>query len=117
MTGDEAVSPSQAAAADLPSAPPLDVPAEPLELRVRIGREVLGGADWLRSPGDDHGLGAWLWESWAPVLLGLGASRTELDAVVAGYRRELWLWVMGERTWVQAIQGLAGRLVRRLALP
>jgi hypothetical protein len=87
---------------------------EPLELRVRIGQEVLGGADWLISADDDLGLGGWLWEHWGPVLDALGESRAEFDAVVVGYRRELWFWVMGERTWDQAIGGLAGRLLRRL---
>ena len=34
--------------------------------------------------------------------------------VVAGYRSELWLWVMGERTWAQSADGLLGRVRRRL---
>jgi hypothetical protein len=34
--------------------------------------------------------------------------------VVVGYGRELWLWLMGERQWGQFLDGLAGRVTRRL---
>jgi hypothetical protein len=40
--------------------------------------------------------------------------RDRFGEIVAGYRRELWLWVMGERTWAQAAGGLLGRVQRRL---
>ena len=41
---------------------------------------------------------------------------TELDvnAVCKGYERELWLWLVGERTWAQCASGLEGRFSRRL---
>ena len=34
--------------------------------------------------------------------------------LLGSYRRELWLWLMGERTWVQCCSGLIGRIERRL---
>ncbi len=39
----------------------------------------------------------------------------EIAAACAGYRRELWLWLAGERTWQQCAGGLAGRISRRQA--
>jgi hypothetical protein len=40
--------------------------------------------------------------------------RDRFQEIVTGYRRELWLWVMGERTWSQCAGGLLGRVQRRL---
>ena len=40
--------------------------------------------------------------------------RDRFGGIVTGYRRELWLWVMGERTWAQSAGGLLGRVRRRL---
>jgi hypothetical protein len=34
--------------------------------------------------------------------------------VVIANKRELWLWLMGERQWIQYLGGLAGRVTRRL---
>jgi hypothetical protein len=56
-----------------------------------------------------------LWAAWSAVLEPLGVARPALGAVVAGARRETWLWVMGERTWSHTVEGLAGRAARRLA--
>jgi hypothetical protein len=44
-----------------------------------------------------------------------GLARAGFDAIVLGYRRELWLWLAGERTWAQCCSGLVGRIERRLA--
>ncbi len=52
------------------------------------------------------------WAHWGAHLPGVDA--TWVAAVVGGYRRELWLWLVGERTWEQALAGLAGRVRRRL---
>jgi len=40
--------------------------------------------------------------------------RDRFQEIIIGYRRELWLWVMGERTWAQCASGLLGRVQRRL---
>ena len=113
-TGDAPVTSAGSAAGAPTGVPQLALPSEPSELRTRIRQQVLGGSGWLQSAGDDHGLGTWVWQHWGPILEPLGTGRTEFDAVVAGYRRELWFWVLGERTWEQAVGGLAGRMRRRL---
>jgi hypothetical protein len=41
-------------------------------------------------------------------------TRSEVRAVLVDDRREALLWVMGERTWAQLIDGLIGRVNRRL---
>lgn len=59
-------------------------------------------------------ISSWLWDQWCRALEPAGLSRERFDAVCAGYRRELWLWLAGDRPWEQAARGLAGRLARRL---
>jgi hypothetical protein len=93
----------------------LALPQEPVELRRRtralVEQDPVGGAAVVDA-------GAWiadpLWGSWGPALRAAGMDRGRFDQIVAAYRRELWLWVMGERTWAQAAGGLLGRVQRRL---
>jgi hypothetical protein len=91
----------------------VDVPGEPLEVRA-LALEVAAGR-----PGEGSAIiagaevGDGLWEAWAPTLHPAGVGREAFDALVAGYGLELWLWVMGERTWAECAAGLAGRLARR----
>jgi len=94
------------------------VPEEPVELRARTralveeaperGAALVDAASWIADP---------LWERWRPALEPAGMDRERFLRVVAGYRRELWLWVMGERTWEQSAGGLLGRVRRRLPGP
>jgi hypothetical protein len=96
-------------------APGLTVPEEPVELRARTralveqdpgrGAAVVDAGAFVADP---------LWERWGPALAAAGLDRDRFGAIVAGYRRELWLWVMGERTWAQSAGGLLGRVQRRL---
>jgi hypothetical protein len=96
-------------------APDLSLPEEPVELRRRTralveqdpgrGAAVVEAGSFVADP---------LWERWGPALEAAGLDRGRFDAIVAGYRRELWLWVMGERTWAQSAGGLLGRVRRRL---
>jgi hypothetical protein len=37
----------------------------------------------------------------------------DIEAACRSYARELWLWLVGERTWEQCVSGLGGRLLRR----
>ena len=37
----------------------------------------------------------------------------DIEAACRSYDRELWLWLVGERTWEQCVSGLGGRLLRR----
>jgi hypothetical protein len=95
--------------------PPLALPEEPVELRRRTrtlieqdperGAAVVDAGAWIADP---------LWDRWGAVLDRAGMDRDRFGEVVAGYRQELWLWVMGERTWPQAGGGLLGRVQRRL---
>ena len=96
-------------------APGLSLPEEPVELRRRTralveedpdrGAAVVDAGAFLADP---------LWERWGPALERAGMDRDRFAGIVAGYRRELWLWVMGERTWAQSAGGLLGRVRRRL---
>ena len=96
----------------------LSLPEEPVELRRRTralieqdpteGAAVVDAGSWIADP---------LWGSWGPALEAAGMDRGRFDEVVAGYHREPWLWVMGERSWAQAGGGLLGRVQRRLPSP
>ena len=97
------------------AAPDLPLPEEPVELRRRTralveqdparGAAVVDAGAFLADP---------LWARWGRSLAAAGMDRDRFGAIVAGYRRELWLWVMGERTWAQSAGGLLGRVRRRL---
>ena len=91
------------------------MPEEPAELRDRTralaARDpdaaggLLGRGDWIAEP---------LWRAWGPALESAGLDRAWLRRLAVDYRRELWLWVAGERTWAQCAGGLLGRVRRRL---
>jgi hypothetical protein len=92
----------------------LTVPAEPAALRARTralaeqdpagAAALLARGEWIADP---------LWRAWGPALERAGIGRERLVEIAVDYRRELWLWVMGERTWAQCAGGLAGRVGRR----
>jgi hypothetical protein len=96
----------------------LSIPEEPVELRARTralveetperGAALVDAAVWIADP---------LWERWGTALEAAGMDRRRFLGIVAGYRRELWLWVMGERTWAQSAGGLLGRVRRRIPEP
>ena len=96
----------------------LPIPDEPAELRARTlallaedpdkGRELVAEGSWIAGP---------LWRAWEAELSRAGLGPATFRAIVAGYDRELWLWLMGERTWAHCADGLAGRVRRRLAVP
>jgi hypothetical protein len=93
----------------------LAVPEEPAELRDRVralaeqdpaaAGDLLGRGEWIAGP---------LWRSWGPALQRAGLDQEWLRRLAVGDRRELWLWVAGERTWTQCAGGLLGRVRRRL---
>lgn len=80
---------------------------EPEQLRLRMLVLAAGDPDEARSRLADEI--AALLES----RLGEDVSPPALSAVSHGYERELWLWLVGERTWAQCGSGLVGRLARR----
>jgi hypothetical protein len=99
------------------AAPDLDLqlPAEPESLRAETralvarfpadGAAMIEGGEWIAEP---------LWSCWGAALEGAGMGRAQLVQIAVDYRGELWLWVMGERTWAQCASGLRGRVLRRL---
>lgn len=97
---------------DLPGGlPPV---AFPPPLRDAARAKALDHHDiWNDMAADGHWLADWLWPHWAATLERDGVTSDHLAQVVAGYRRELWLWVVGERTWPHTLTALAGRVVRR----
>jgi hypothetical protein len=93
----------------------LAIPDEPTALRAGTlmviegdpekGRALVAEGGWIAGP---------LWEAWGSELTGAGIGPDRFRDIVAGYDRELWLWLLGERTWAQCADGLAGRVRRRL---
>jgi hypothetical protein len=102
------------AAASMTGIPALHVPDEPLERQARWLKTVLDGGELGEVLVADDGVAPWLWARWR-VLASAGMREADLAAVVLAYRRELWLWLAGERTWGQCCSGLIGRIDRRLA--
>ena len=94
----------------------LEHPDEPVEMRVALRDAILNGSDWREGFADDICVGVWLWDRWRPALEPAGMDRERFVDVIVEYRREVWLWLVGERLWEQMITGLAGRVARRLPL-
>lgn len=95
--------------------PVLHVPDEPTTRAQNWLAVVLDGGELdsiLSEDGD--GFTAWLWSRWRS-LASTGLNEDEFGLIVLGYRREIWLWLAGERTWMQCCSGLIGRIYRRLA--
>jgi hypothetical protein len=92
--------------------PRLHVPSEPADKAIWYAT-VLGGTDLAQVVEGDGGIAGWLWDRWR-VLGSVGLDRTSFIGLTLAYRRELWLWLAGERTWEQCCSGLIGRIDRRL---
>ena len=96
----------------------LAIPPEPVRLRARTrALAEQDPAEGLARVADGRWLAGPLWRLWGPELRAAGLTRAAFGRIVACYGRELWLWVMGERTWAQCAAGLAGRVRRRLPAP
>jgi hypothetical protein len=93
----------------------LELPPEPADLRAETlalvqrapaeGEALLESGEWIAG---------FLWDRWGPALERAGMQRAELVRIAAAYRRELWFWLAGERTWEHSAGGLRGRVLRRL---
>ena len=95
------------------SLPTLHVPDEPTGRAMAWLDAVLDGQDLLAVLAAEDGFTAWLWARWSS-LAAAGLPREAFAQVVEGYRREIWLWLAGERIWTQCCAGLAGRVSRRI---
>ncbi len=94
-------------------APALHVPDEPVVLAERWLDAVREGSTIEQVVAGPEGIAAWFWSRWRS-LGSSGVGEQQLEKVVLGYRREIWLWLAGERTWAQSCSGLIGRVERRL---
>jgi hypothetical protein len=95
--------------------PDLHLPDEPVALAEIWTNAVIGeGRDLEEVLTAADGVVPWLWSRWR-TLASAGMTEDELAQVVVDYRREIWLWLAGERTWAQCCSGLIGRIGRRLA--
>jgi len=93
----------------------LHVPSEPIAQKSAWHEGVLDGRELAEVIDGECGIAGWFWDRWR-VLATLGLDRDSFGTIVSAYRRELWLWLAGERTWEQCCSGLIGRLERRIAL-
>ncbi len=75
--------------------------------------EILEGRNLADVLCADDGFVVWLWSRWS-VLRQSGVTPDEFEGIVLGYRREIWLWLAGERIWTQCCAGLIGRVSRRI---
>jgi hypothetical protein len=91
----------------------LHLPDEPTVRAETWLAQVLDGQDLADVLGGPDGLTVWLWARWNS-LAAAGMSQETFGGIVREYRRELWLWLAGERTWVQSCSGLLGRVSRRV---
>jgi hypothetical protein len=99
----------------VPAVPMLHVPDEPTGRADAWLAAVLDGQGLDSILGDEtDGATAWFWSRWRS-LASIGLTEEDLGLILQGYRRELWLWLAGERTWAQCCSGLIGRINRRLA--
>jgi hypothetical protein len=92
----------------------LHVPDEPTARAEAWLTAVLEGIPLADVLGGPDGITDWLWSRWR-FLEQVGLDREGLGEIVLGYRRELWLWLAGERTWAQSCAGLIGRVNRRVS--
>jgi hypothetical protein len=102
---------------ELPGGQKLALPDEPVELGEGLRDALLAGLDWREGFSDDICVGVWLWNLWQPTLEPIGFGRDEFVAAVIETKRELWLWLIGDRLWNQYVTGLAGRIGRRVPRP
>jgi hypothetical protein len=98
----------------LTAAPTLHLPDEPTVRAEGWLAAIADGADLEAVLRADDGVVEWLWSRWSSLKTA-GMTHDAFADIVVEYRRELWLWLAGERTWAQSCSGLIGRIGRRLA--
>jgi len=93
----------------------LALPDEPAKLRAETRAFVEDSPEeGLRLVNDARFLANSLWGEWGTELEEAGLTYERFLQITRGYTGEIWLWVMGERTWDHCVAGLAGRFLRRL---
>ena len=84
---------------EVEGAPKLELPEEPLPSRWGCGMHCSPGKNWRDGFSDDICIGLWLWSRWQPALEPGRVRREDFVDVVMPTRRELWLWLLGDRQW------------------
>ena len=94
--------------------PPLPVPPEPAHVHRRLAEAADGSPGAARRLlADGELVGGYLWQAWEPDLTVAGVGRGDVVTHAGVCRRELWLWLMGERTWHEVAALVAGGVLRR----
>jgi hypothetical protein len=93
----------------------LHVPDEPVVQAQRWRTALHDGRDVDEIIEGADGVTAWLWSRWRAPLAEAGVDEDALSGITGDYRRELRLWLEGDRTWAQCCSGLIGRITRRTA--
>lgn len=88
--------------------------AEPVEVLAELRRLAGTSPAAARARAPELVAGA-AYGAWQEVLGEHEVTEADLVVVLDGLRRELWLWVKGNRLWAQVERAVAGRVARRLA--
>ena len=91
----------------------LHLPDEPVHEATLWQDRVAAGEPFDSVLIGEGSIAAWLELRWR-ALRGVGIDSDAFAAIVGAMRRELWLWLRGERTWESVIGALLGRLERRI---
>lgn len=92
----------------------LQLPPEPMALKRRLRESALDDPARWHAHDRGAGLARALWLEWGETIAAWGIEEPLFNGIVADYHHEVWLWLVGERTWSHAVGGLAGRVGRRL---
>ena len=91
---------------------PAAVPPEPAGLRASLQALALDHPAAAVGAAADRVAGA-LAEAAAGEVVCLCIGPAALRSAARSYKREIWLWVMGERRWEQTAESIVGRAARR----
>ena len=94
--------------------PRLELPEEPVDVKASLRDALLEGHDWREEFCRRHVPRYLALEPVAACPRAVRHDREDFFDHVIAFRRELWLWLIGDRQWLQYVTGLAGRVVRRL---
>jgi hypothetical protein len=82
------------------------------ELRLLLGEDPTRAREVIQQR-----LYSLLWRSWRDRLQPVGLDAAGFRAITVAHAREEWLWVIGDRPWDHMVDGLVGRIERRIAKP
>jgi hypothetical protein len=90
----------------------LHAPDEPVSLVATWRDRAFDGPGFDAVLLGEDSISSWLWSRWSAIAAD-GVTGDDLTEVLSGSRREVWLWLVGERTWAQTMSIVLGRLDRR----